>query len=101
MSSHNVWLDHVSEINDNTRHICAVYARERKSGNISPWLPVVMSEGARITADAARAMVDILGRPDDRNEWPTRRLLECRNALRKVRRMMDDMFGPDEVNETN
>lgn len=103
MSQTEIWMDYVAEINDHTAHILTIYKTERNNGNQSPWLPVAMMEGARITADASRAVVDLLGRNEEprRIEWPVRRLLECRNALRKVSRMMDDMFVQGNQSENN
>lgn len=94
------WPDYVDEINEHTAEILNVYRTERRSGSVNPWLDVAMMEGARLTADAARAFVALVdaNSPTRSAEYHERRLVEVRNAMRKIRRMVDDMFGPQ--NET-
>lgn len=86
------WHDELALINEATGDICSIYKRERAVANPSPWLPVFMMEGARMTADAATLVVALVEGEGDKRQQ-TNRLVQIRNAMAKMRRMMVDQFG--------
>lgn len=87
------WHDELALINEATGDICSIYKRERSTANPSPWLPVYMMEGARLTADAATIVVAIIENDKCDVREHTNRLVGIRNAMSKMRRMMVEQFG--------
>lgn len=86
------WHDEVGLINEATADICSIYKRECAVSNASPWLPVFMIEGARLTAKAATIVVDLMTGEGDKRQQ-TNELVAIRNTMAKMRGLMVDQFG--------